>query len=135
MTNRTYNASKTKNYISRNNKFKATKKSTAVAPINLVFLEGVIESDLELKTSVNDHEYCSIHLKTVDKWTDDEGEKRETVDFHTVMAWGEKALDACKRYAKGKRIKVKGKVRSSSYERDGETRNFISIHPLAIKLA
>ncbi len=62
-------------------------------------------------------------MATNEYYKDAKGEKTQTTDWHTVVAWG-KTAEVISTYAlKGKEIAIEGKLTSRSYEnKEGEKR-------------
>lgn len=83
--------------------------------MNIVILVGNIASDLELKQTTTGKSVCTFNLAINRK-----GSTNDEADFPTVIAWGKTAEFVCTYLAKGRKIAVRGAVRTRTYE-DGET--------------
>lgn len=78
--------------------------------MNVVILTGRLTADPELKSTPNGVAVCTFVL-AVDRATKD-----EATDFPTVVAWRQTAEFAGKYLAKGRKISVRGEVRTRNYE-------------------
>jgi len=89
--------------------------------VNVVTLIGNLASDVELKDVGEDRQVANF-LLAVDRPGKDEA------DFVRISTWNKQA-ETCARYlAKGKRVAVDGRLRSSSWEdSDGNRRSAIEV--------
>lgn len=88
--------------------------------LNRVMLLGNLGADPELhgaKTSV-----LKMTLACTEAWFDDRRQRQERTEWVRVAVFGARAEALGKILSKGDRIFVEGSLRTSSYERDGETR-------------
>lgn len=89
--------------------------------INKVILVGRLGRDPELK-DVNQTQVAQLSLATSDNWTDKNGQKQERTEWHRVVVWG-KAAGVLAQYAKkGRQLYIEGKVRTRSWDDNGQTR-------------
>ncbi len=63
----------------------------AVRSLNKVLLIGNLTRDPEVKYTANGTAVCSFGLATNRSWKDTNGEIKEAVDFHNIIAWAKKA--------------------------------------------
>ena len=90
--------------------------------INKVTLIGRVGSDPELRATQSGKSVCSFSLATNESYMDKDGNRQDSTEWHKITAWG-KLAEICKDYLeKGKLIYIEGKIRTSSYEKDGEKR-------------
>ena len=94
--------------------------------MNKVMLIGNLGKPALVKSS-NGTTFCRLSLATNEKWKDKGGNRQERTDWHTVVAFGTlaKALEILDR---GDRVAVVGKLRTSKYVKDGETRWSVEVH-------
>jgi len=86
--------------------------------INKVILVGNVGSDVELKQS-NSGQYVRLTLAVSQSWTDQASkEKREHVEWFTIMAFNKLAEIAGQYITKGAKLYVEGKIRTSKYTGD-----------------
>ena len=90
--------------------------------MNVVTLIGNLATDVDLREVPGDRKVASFVL-AVDRRGEDAG-----ADFVRVSAWGKQA-ESCARYlAKGRRVAVDGRLRSSSWEdADGKRRRSLDV--------
>lgn len=88
--------------------------------MNKVFLMGNLGADPELKGS-DEKPVLRIRLATTDSYFDKRtNERKEITDWHSVVVFGNRATALSKILTKGSTILVEGKVKTSSYEKDGQ---------------
>ena len=91
--------------------------------VNKVILVGRLGQDPELNYTNSGTAVCNMRLATNDSYTNRDGERVETTEWHDVVAWGRQA-ETCGEYlSKGRQIYVEGKLETRSWDdRDGNTR-------------
>ncbi len=91
--------------------------------VNKVILIGRLGQDPELNYTNSGTAVCNMRLATNDSYTNRDGERVETTEWHDVVAWGRQA-ETCGEYlSKGRQIYVEGKLETRSWDdRDGNTR-------------
>lgn len=101
-----------------------------MASVNKVFLIGRLGRDPEVKYTQAGKAVANMRLATGESWTDQAtGEKKESTDWHTVVAFGKTAELAGQYLAKGRQVCVEGKLRVREYEdRDKNKRTSIEVH-------
>ena len=65
-------------------------------------------------------------LATNEYYKDSKGEKTQTTDWHTVVAWGKTAEIIEKYVDKGKEIGVTGKLRTRTYTTDDGSQRYVT---------
>lgn len=90
---------------------------------NSVQLIGNLGKDVEIKTFDNGNAVANFSLATSEFFTNSEGEKVQTTQWHTVVAWGKKGEAMHSNLSKGNQVLVQGKLTYRSYEdKDGVKR-------------
>lgn len=86
--------------------------------LNKVSLIGNLGKDLEIRGDVG-----KLSLATSERWKDKEsGERRERTEWHRVTVFGESLVRSLEKTAiKGRLVYVEGKLRTTSFEKDGAT--------------
>ena len=87
--------------------------------LNLVTLFGNLGADPEL-TQTQGGALLKMRLATTEVWFDKEGKKQERTEWHHIKVWGKRAEGLTRILHKGSRIYVKGRLETSSYEKDGK---------------
>jgi len=77
---------------------------------------GYLGSDPELRSLPSGQPVVSFSVATDESYTDKQGEKRERVEWHHIVAFG-KLAEICKEYLqKGRQVYVEGRLRTRDYE-------------------
>ena len=85
--------------------------------LNKVQLIGNLGRDPEVKTTA-----------TTERWNDKNGDKQEKTEWHRIVLFAKLATLANDYLHKGSKIHLEGKIRTNSYEKDGETRYSTEIY-------
>src|SRR3989304_4464753 len=91
--------------------------------VNKVILIGNLTRDPEMRYTPDGKAVTSFGLATNRSWTSKEGEKKEEVEFHNLVAWG-KLAELCSQFLKkGRKVYAEGRLQTRSWEgKDGVTR-------------
>ena len=102
--------------------------------LNQVFLIGNLTRDPEVRALPSGDELCRFSLALNYVYRTADGETQESVDFVDITAWGSLA-GIVKNYChKGKQVMVQGRLKSSSWEQDGQTRSKLEVRADTILL-
>lgn len=89
--------------------------------INKATILGVLGRDPEVKYASNGNAVCTLSVATNEEWKDKQtGEKKEAVEWHSVKIFGRLAEVAGEYLTKGARVYLEGKIKTESWEKDGE---------------
>ena len=89
--------------------------------LNKVMLIGGCGKDPEIREA-NGAKVASFSLATSERYKDRNGELHENVEWHNIVCWRNLA-ETCEKYVhKGDKLYVEGKLRTRSYETNGEKR-------------
>lgn len=98
-----------------------------MASLNKVQLIGNLGADPEYKVSQGGLAISKLRIATTDRYKDKNGDMKEETEWHTVTFFGNLA-DICQKYlAKGKSVYVEGRIKTSTYDKEGEKRYFTEI--------
>lgn len=98
--------------------------------MNNVIISGRLTADPELKTTPNGVSVCTF-IVAVDRNT-----KEEAADFPVVVAWRTTAEFVSKYLSKGRKVIVKGEIRTRNYEdKDGNKRKATEIQADRVEFA
>ena len=87
--------------------------------VNKVILIGHLGSDPEMRYTANGTAMARFRLATSECYTDKNGTRQDNTEWHRVIVWG-KLAEICSQYlSKGKLVFVEGRLRTTSYEKDG----------------
>jgi len=91
--------------------------------LNKVILIGNLTRDPELRYTPQRTAVCNVGLATNRSWTTDQGEKKESVEFHRIVAWDKLAEICSQLLFKGRRVYVEGRLSTRQWEgQDGSSR-------------
>jgi single-strand DNA-binding protein len=91
--------------------------------LNRVTLIGHLGQDPQLRYTPTGNPVCSLSVATDASYTDRaSGERKEAVDWHRVIVWGKQGSNCSEMLSKGRQVYVEGRLRTRSYDKDGETR-------------
>lgn len=85
--------------------------------MNRVILSGRLGADPDMRGSV-----LKLRLATNERRKDQSGNWSDHTEWHSVVVFGKRAEALSRLLAKGSRVLVEGKLRTSSWEKDGEKR-------------
>ena len=99
-----------------------------MASLNKVMLIGNLGRDPEIRFTPDGTQVASFSLATTDFWTDKNGARQQSTEWHNIVAWTRLA-DLSKRFlAKGKQVYVEGRIRTREWtDRDGNKRRTTEI--------
>jgi single-strand DNA-binding protein len=91
--------------------------------VNKVILVGRLGQDPELNYTNSGTAVCNMRMATGDSYTNRDGERVDTTEWHDVVAWGGLG-ETCGEYLeKGRQVYVEGSLQTRSWEdRDGNKR-------------
>ena len=91
-----------------------------MASLNKVQLIGNLGHDPEVSTTTGGSSVAKLNVATTEKFKDRSGNSKEITTWHIVRVW-QQAADFIGKYAKkGTQIYVEGKLRTETWERDGQ---------------
>ena len=91
--------------------------------LNKVTLIGNLGADPEERHGANGNTVTRINVATTESWNDrDTGDREERTEWHRVVFFGRVAEVAAQYLKKGSKVYIEGTLRTSSYEKDGQTR-------------
>ena len=99
-----------------------------MASFNRVILMGNLTRDIELKYLQSGTAVTDIGLAINDKRKDAAGNWVEEVTFVDVTLWGRTAEVAAEYLAKGAPVLIEGKLRTESWEKDGQNRSKLKVN-------
>ena len=98
--------------------------------MNNVIISGRLTADPELKTTPNGVSVCTFIVAV------DRSSKDDTADFPVVVAWRQTAEFVAKYLSKGRKIIIRGEIRTRNYEdKDGNKRKATEIQADRVEFA
>ncbi len=95
--------------------------------LNRATLIGNIGKDPELRKTPQGTSVCTIRLATTEIFKNRNGERQEATDWHSVVLWDRLAEIAAELLRKSDKIFVEGKIRTRTFEKDGQRKHFTEI--------
>jgi len=96
--------------------------------LNRTTLIGRLGRDPETKYSKDGRAITSFSIATTLSWKDKtNGEKKETTEWHRIVAFNKLGEICSKLLSKGKLVYVEGRLHTRSWEQDGTTRYITEI--------
>lgn len=103
------------------------------ANMNLVILAGNLTRDPELRYIPSGQAVTTFSMAMNRVYNDDSGNKKETVTFIRVVAWG-KLAEICNEYLKkGSSALIQGRLDSRQWEKDGVKRTSVEVIASAVQ--
>lgn len=88
--------------------------------INSVTIYGNLTRDVELKALPSGIQVANFGVATNRNYKDKDGNKKEEVEFHNLVAFGRTAEVIAQYMKKGSAIYVEGRLQTRSWEKDGQ---------------
>jgi single-strand DNA-binding protein len=89
--------------------------------MNLVMLIGNLATDVELREFGEEKRLATFRLAV------DRGGKDDEADFFRISVWDRQAQTCADYLAKGRQVAVEGRLRTSSWEDNGEKRSRVEV--------
>jgi len=102
--------------------------------MNKVFLCGHVGQPPEVKTFEGGNKVALFSLATNESYRNKDGEKVTQTEWHKVQAWGKLAGIVEQYVDKGSNLLIEGKIKTRSYDKDGEKRYITEIVATTIKM-
>ena len=90
-----------------------------MSSVNKIFLLGNVGSEPDVKVFDNGDMKTTFSLATSDRWTDKQGNKQESTEWHTCVTYRQLAKIASDLVKKGSKVFVEGRIKTNSWEKDG----------------
>ena len=87
-----------------------------MSSVNKIFLLGNVGQEPQVKTFDNGDQITNFSLATSDQWTDKQGEKRDSTEWHNCVAYRQLAKIAADFIRKGSKVFVEGRVKTRSWD-------------------
>lgn len=96
--------------------------------LNRAIIIGNLTRDPELKYTPNGTAVCTFGVATNRTWTTADGQQKEDVQYHRIVAWQKLAELCSKLLNKGKKIYLEGRLTYRTFVgRDGQERSITEI--------
>lgn len=81
---------------------------------------GNLTRDPELKALPSGMNVCSLSLATNRVYSDRDGKRQESTDYHNVVIFGKQAETTAKYLTKGSSAYIEGRMQTRSWDKDGQ---------------
>ena len=96
--------------------------------LNRASLIGNLTRDPELRYTPQGTAVCTFSVATNRSWKVENGETKDEVEFHRIVAWDKLAEICSQLLGKGKKVFVEGRIQTRKWEdKDGGQRNTTEI--------
>jgi len=92
--------------------------------LNKVMLIGRLTRDPEIRTTPNGTNVASFSVATSFNWTNQQGQKQESTEFHNVVAWRKLAEIIGQYLKKGSQVYLEGRLQTRSWEGQDGKKNY-----------
>jgi single-strand DNA-binding protein len=99
-----------------------------MAGVNKVILVGNLGKDPEVMTFDNGVKKASFSLATSESYKNKEGQRVDQTEWHNIVLWRGLAEVAEKYLKKGNQVYIEGKIKTRSYEQDGQKKYITEIY-------
>ncbi len=90
---------------------------------NQAIVMGNLTRDPELRTTPGGQSVATFAVATNRSWNDPSGERKDSVEYHDIVAWGKLGELAANYLAKGRKVLVVGRLQTRQWEgQDGAKR-------------
>ena len=90
--------------------------------VNRVTLIGNVVRDPEIKMTASGKSVANFTVATNEFWKDAQGETQSDAEYHSCVSWAQQADIVEKYFRAGLKVYVEGRIKTSTYEKDGEKR-------------
>ena len=95
---------------------------------------GNITRDIETKYAPSGTCVAKFAIACNERWKNKDGEKQESVEYVNITAFG-RLGEICGEYlSKGKQIYIEGKLKTDTWEKDGDKKYFVHIIASQMKM-
>src|SRR3989344_5709370 len=84
--------------------------------LNKVILIGRLVSDPEMRSTPGGQTVCSFRLATNRMWTDKNGQKQQSTEYHNIILWRRLAEIASQYLTKGALAMIEGSIQTRSWQ-------------------
>lgn len=101
--------------------------------MNVVNLIGRLTAKPELRYTNSKKAVCRFSVAVDDNFKDADG--NTVTDYIDCVAWNNQAEFLCRWFDKGVRVGLTGKLKTRSYEKDGQTHYVTDVHVKSVEFA
>ncbi|HEC21004.1 MAG TPA: single-stranded DNA-binding protein, partial [Candidatus Peregrinibacteria bacterium] len=92
--------------------------------LNRAQIIGNLTRDPEVRQTPNGQSVTTLGVATNRAWKDPEGNQKEAVEFHNIVAWG-KLAEICGQYLrKGVKVYFEGRLQTRNWENESGVKQY-----------
>lgn len=99
-----------------------------MSSINKAIIIGRLGKDPELRFTQTGVPVCRFSVATSESYTNNNGEKIENTEWHRIVIWNKLAEHANTYLKKGSQVYLEGKLKTTTYEKEGQKHWATDIH-------
>src|SRR5207247_733859 len=84
--------------------------------VNKVILVGNLGANPEMRFTQGGQAVANLRIATSERWTDRNGQKQETTEWHRVVVFGKQAEIAGQYLAKGRQVCIEGRIQTRQWQ-------------------
>ncbi len=84
--------------------------------VNKVILVGNLGANPEVRFTQGGTSVANLRLATTERWTDKNGQKQESTEWHRVVLFGRQAEVAQQYLTKGRQVFIEGRIRTRQWQ-------------------
>lgn len=92
--------------------------------LNKVYLIGRLTADPEARTTQAGQTVTTMRMATNRVWTSPSGEKNESTEYHTIVAWARLGEIASQYLKKGSLLMIEGRLQTRSWDAQDGTKRY-----------
>jgi single-strand DNA-binding protein len=102
--------------------------------INRAIIAGFITRDVVTKKVKNGTMMSSFSVATTEKYKKADGSYQEFTDFHNIVSFNAGIVEQCEILKKGAMVYIEGRMKVSSWEKDGKINLAPQIEPNLVRV-
>ena len=87
-----------------------------MASLNKVMVIGNLGADPEMRYTANGNAVTTFNVAANETWNDQNGERKERVEWFNVVTWNKLAETCSQHLARGRQVYVEGRLQTRSWE-------------------
>ncbi len=84
--------------------------------VNKVILVGNLGANPEMRFTQGGQAVANLRLATTERWTDRNGQKQETTEWHRVVVFGKQAEIVGQYLTKGRQVYIEGRIQTRQWQ-------------------
>ena len=94
--------------------------------LNKVFIIGRLTQDPETRSTPSGQSVTTLRMATNRVWNDQSGQRKEVVEYHTVIAWSKLGEIASKYSKKGGLLMIEGRLQTRNWTGQDNVKRYVT---------